>query len=353
MSVNEPSPSVPPVETQQPEQQPEQSQQSTPSPMQQIQKILEDEGLAKFVEYIRGKDGPGKIYNKLNEKVTPEFTREISNKLQGDNDEEYVRRLIDTMNIIFAFILYSSVNRVSAKKILDEFKRDNPDVDLGVLNILDSLSSKGVNSFLTNLQYLIEKMSEGDYTGFIDLVVYTFNNLFEYLSIKNEKLVGVIDIYLQVVTNILLFNPATGPILRLIGVGVAPFIAYQRFSDRNREELDEVTRYLTEMTPSSEERAKSLLEDAKNKGYKDRIMLGLGELKRSLNSAKITLRTRDITGREEQGEAVSPDAKTPEQTPNETPGETTPENENITEPISTPPPPVVVSPKNTSAIQYQ
>jgi hypothetical protein len=260
---------------------------------QQLQKILGDDGLNKFVRYISTREGPNEILDKLRNRLTPAFTENIAEKLES-NDEEYVTKLVDTINTLFSFMLYSSLNRVDGKKILDEFKLQNPDVNLDILNLFDSLTNKGVNSFLINLQYIINEISKGDYRGTIDLVLYVINNLLEYLSIKNETLVSVIDVYLQIFANILLFNPVTGPVLRMIGVGVAPFIAFRRFSERNKEELNEVVGYLTEMTPSSKERAKLLLEDAKTKGYKDKIMIGLGELKRSLASAKITLNATNI-----------------------------------------------------------
>ena len=132
------------------------------------------------------------------------------------------------------------------------------------------------------LEYFIKQLQTQNLQEVLDLGAYIINSALEKLSIRNETLVGIIDTYLQIFANILLFNPATGAILRGIGVGVSSFIAINNFSERNKEELAESIRYLTEMTPSSVERTNQLLKEAENMGHRDRIVLGITEIKRSL-----------------------------------------------------------------------
>lgn len=273
---------------------------STPAPeitqdtLSKVSTMLGDEQLQNFLQFIEEKPQIQGILSEMKMKLSSEFTDKIKERLSLEGESQVIDKLVDSLMTLFSFVLYSSINKLQAKEILDEFRGNNPDISLQILDPLLVLVNEGVTPFMMYLEYFIKQLQTQNFKEVLDLGAYVINSALEKLSIKNETLVGVIDTYLQIFANILLFNPVTGAILRGIGVGVSSFIAINKFSERNKEELQESIRYLTEMTPSSTERTNQLLKEAEKMGHRDRIVLGITEIKRSLLAARIGMETKDV-----------------------------------------------------------
>lgn len=273
---------------------------STPAPeitqdtLSKVSTMLGDEQLQNFLQFIEEKPQIQGILSEMKMKLSSEFTDKIKERLSLEGESQVIDKLVDSLMTLFSFVLYSSINKLQAKEILDEFRGNNPDISLQILDPLLVLVNEGFTPFMMYLEYFIKQLQTQNFKEVLDLGAYVINSALEKLSIKNETLVGVIDTYLQIFANILLFNPVTGAILRGIGVGVSSFIAINKFSERNKEELQESIRYLTEMTPSSTERTNQLLKEAEKMGHRDRIVLGITEIKRSLLAARIGMETKDV-----------------------------------------------------------
>ena len=266
----------------------------TQDTLSQVSSMLGDEQLQKFLTFIREKSEIQKILSEMKNKLSPEFSDKIKKQLSLEGENKEIDELVDSLMILFSFVLFSSTNKLQAREVLNEFTGGNPDISLRILDPLLVLVNEGVSPFIMYLEYFIKQIKTQNFREILDLGTYVINSALEKLSIPNDKLVGIIDTYLQIFANIILFNPITGPILRAIGVGVSSFVAINKFSERNKEELEESIRYLTEMTPSSVERTNELLKEAKTMGHRDRIVLGITEIKRSLLAARIGVETKDI-----------------------------------------------------------
>ena len=107
---------------------------STPVPYQQTSKpelsqetlthvstMLGDEQLQSFLRFIGEKGEIKKILSEMKTKLSPEFSDRIKQQLSLDGESQEIDGLINSLMTLFSFVLYSSINKLQAKEILDEY----------------------------------------------------------------------------------------------------------------------------------------------------------------------------------------------------------------------------------------
>ena len=197
------------------------------------------------------------------------------------------------IKIIFAFILFSSYNKIQARKFLEDYKKQLKDEgycqDISgtnknkcdyVFKLIESLLifvNEGLISFLKHIALIFKMASSSAVFGFYKEISELFNVLLISL-LGNEQQVETIKLGIQKLAMVIRSEPITYSILSSIGITTAPFIAWNKAkSDSAVEELRSL------MFDGPKSSSQSYAKTAVHLPYKKKLDILMDMLEGSLN----------------------------------------------------------------------
>jgi hypothetical protein len=183
---------------------------------------------------------------------------------------------------IISFIIYTQYYTEKAREFLLSLKTMNGGKYTALSDFLLKLVDSGIPAFLKSYVNVIQLSILNPISNIMKLGLHILKQVLLKTGLHNENLIDAIDTGLDTILLPLMMNPATRAALVGIGVGIAPIVAGRNWAQKRKDELNLISKYLTEKQSSGEHEGFIMLRELEGLSLPEKVNKSLPYLKSAL-----------------------------------------------------------------------